>query len=510
MAQSFLHEFEDREDEFEVRDQFVHHPNLESDTVRYREFQLRIARKCLKANTLIVLPTGLGKTYVALLTAAELLPEKVLLVAPSKPLVLQHYNTFNNCLKGKVVDFLTGDVKPEERKSVWNAHPAIIATPQTVRNDLENDRYSLNHGKLLIFDEAHKAVGDYAYTDLAEQFNSRIVGLTASPGGKRKRIREIMDNLKINQVEARARTDEDVRDWVKEIDVSYRTVELSEGMKQIQGLLQDYLMGKIKKLNELGFLTYKEPEHLSKTDIIKCRKRISQRFKRTKKKYLFGAFHNQATALQAYHVLELLETQGLQPMEDYLQQLEESDGRAKKSFRNDDRIEKVLRKAGEIQGPSHPKLEELESILESQFNEKGSLALVFTQYRKTIGSIQEACDKVEEVTSERFVGQSGEKGLSQDEQAEVLDRFETGRTNLLICTSIAEEGISIPDVDLVVFYEPIPSEIRAIQRRGRTGRTSIGKVEILITRDSRDEAYLHAQREREKKMNEIVGWLKER
>ena len=49
-------------------------------------------------------------------------------------------------------------------------------------------------------------------------------------------------------------------------------------------------------------------------------------------------------------------------------------------------------------------------------------------------------------------------------------------TSSLVATSIAEEGLDIPEVDLVVFYEPIPSEIRYIQRRGRTGRKTAGNV----------------------------------
>ncbi len=110
----------------------------------------------------------------------------------------------------------------------------------------------------------------------------------------------------------------------------------------------------------------------------------------------------------------------------------------------------------------------------------------------------------------RFVGQSSrtDKGLKQQEQKEILDQFRTGEHNILVASSVAEEGLDIPAVDLVVFYEPIPSEIRSIQRRGRTGRSEVGRVVILIAKDSRDEAYLWAERSREKKMQRIVKWLR--
>lgn len=511
MKQRFLDEFleegfedEALETEFETQDGFVNHPNLKPESIKPREFQLNIAENSLKNNTLVVLPTGLGKTYIALLVTAKFLPKRVLFLAPSKPLVLQHFHSCERCLKTKI-NFLTGEIRPKERESIWKTFPVLVSTPQTVRNDLENERYRINERKLLIFDEAHKAVGDYSYVKIAEKFRNRILGLTASPGGKKKKIKEVLENLKIENIEARSKVDKDVRDYIKKTEVSYKPVNLNKEMLELKGLLEEYLVEKIEKLNKLGFLTYKKPEHISKTDIIRCRKRISKRFKQSRKKYLFGAFHNQGLALQAYHTLELLESQGVNPMVEYFEQ---ENGKAKKSFKKDKRVREVLQKANNTEEISHPKLKKLKEILQKQFKKEDSLVLVFTQYRKTIDSIQKICDEINEVRGERLVGQSGEKGLTQDEQKEILERFESGDINLLISTSIGEEGISIPNVDLVVFYEPIPSEIRAIQRRGRTGRTSIGKVEILITKDSRDEAYLHAEKAREEKMKKIVGWLK--
>jgi ERCC4-related helicase len=80
---------------------------------------------------------------------------------------------------------------------------------------------------------------------------------------------------------------------------------------------------------------------------------------------------------------------------------------------------------------------------------------------------------MEGVRAERFVGQASklrDRGLTQDEQASLIEDLRKGYVNTLCCTSIAVAGLDIPEVDLVVFYEPIPSEIRYIQRRGRTGR----------------------------------------
>jgi len=80
-------------------------------------------------------------------------------------------------------------------------------------------------------------------------------------------------------------------------------------------------------------------------------------------------------------------------------------------------------------------------------------------------------------------------GLSQKEQKKIIEEFSAGEINVLVATSIAEEGLDIPEVNSVVFYEPIASAIRSIQRRGRTARLSKGKLIMLITKDTKDEAY---------------------
>jgi len=98
--------------------------------------------------------------------------------------------------------------------------------------------------------------------------------------------------------------------------------------------------------------------------------------------------------------------------------------------------------------------------------------------------------------------------MSQEEQSTVLESFRNGEFDVLVATSIAEEGLDIPEVDLVVFYEPIPSEIRYIQRRGRTGRKSAGSVVILAAKDTIDERYLYASKRRTEKMKEILSSIR--
>jgi Fanconi anemia group M protein len=164
-------------------------------------------------------------------------------------------------------------------------------------------------------------------------------------------------------------------------------------------------------------------------------------------------------------------------------------------------------------GSSHPKEDKLVEAVKSQMSKNpNSLIIIFSQFRDTISILIQRLNR-EGYQPVRFVGQAhrkGDAGLSQKEQAEILDRFRRREFNIMVASSVAEEGLDIPAVDLVVFYEPVPSEIRTIQRRGRTGRSEVGMVTVLVTEDSRDEAFLYAEIAREKKMRKIVRKMGQR
>lgn len=87
--------------------------------------------------------------------------------------------------------------------------------------------------------------------------------------------------------------------------------------------------------------------------------------------------------------------------------------------------------------------------------------------------------------------------------------FSSGKTNVLCATSIGEEGLDIPEVNIVIFYEPVPSAIRTIQRGGRTARLIDGKIIMLITRKTRDEAYFYISKAKEKKMHSAISSIKD-
>ena len=500
---------------FNVTDGYIEHPLIKQRTVSHRLFQHSISEKAFGKNTLVVLPTGLGKTIIALLVSAETLYRtsgKVIFTAPTRPLVEQHLETFGTLMaEGVKMGFMVGSISPKKRCNIYRESDIIFSTPQCLANDFEKERYSTGETTLLIVDEAHRTVGNYAYVHICERMEAPILGLTASPGGKKEKINEVIANLRTELIEARTRNDPDVKRYIKDIDIEWIKVQLNDEMRAIQAILEEYLFTTLKKLQKIGILCHKKTNRISKTELLGARELISMRFRKNRG-VMFGAIHNQSLAVYAFHCLETLETQGVQQLQDYLERMEEDGKKAKsrKAFLRDKRIQEVLELSRRFSKISHPKLKHIREIIAGEVKRNPrSRIIIFTQLRDTIPTIIAELEK-DDIDLRRFVGQAKRPdgaGLKQKEQKEILDDFRNKQFNVLIATSVAEEGLDIPDVDTVIFYEPIPSEIRTIQRRGRTGRSSIGKVKVLITTSTRDEAYLWAEVQREKKMRGIIRWM---
>ncbi len=509
-----------------VAERLVEHPLLRKGEIRALPFQLDLARIGLDEDLLVVLPTGLGKTVIAALIAAEILRRsqgKVLFLAPTRPLVQQHADFFGRWLVPLRSARFTGTVRRPVREGSWETADLVFATPEIVQNDLVADRYHLSDVALIIFDEAHHAVGKYVYVPIAARYaaerpvGGRVLALTASPGGKDERIEEVVGALRVTRIEARTRDDPGVQEYVQPVEVDYRWVELPPAAVRIQELLTTAAHATARKLQKMGYLRKKPITSLSVKDLIALRAEIFARPGPMVRR--FGPLFHQLVLLHLHHAQERLETQGLGPFLQYLDRLQSKE----KPSRGDLAVLKlpeVVQARSEAQAflatsrePSHPKLDALTELVRETLaapRDHPPRVLVFAQYRDTIQTIQSSLE-LQGWTTGRFVGQAtrdaDDRGMSQKEQAQVLGAFRAGRFPILVASSVAEEGLDVPDVDLVVFFESVPSEIRAIQRRGRTGRTSLGRVVVLLTRATRDVRYQIAEARREKAMHRIVRRL---
>jgi ERCC4-related helicase len=464
-----------------------------------------------------VLPTGLGKTIIAAMVAAARLAQypgsKVLFLAPTRPLSVQHHRTFSGILNIEDMIVLTGMDAVIKRKDLWENNRIIFATPQTIENDI-NRGLELKDVSLIIVDECHRTVGNYSYVHIAEEYmkkaaNPLILGLTASPSSDSETVKEICKNLFIEQVEARTEDDADVAPYIQQVRTEWVKVDLPEEFRKAQKLLADVLRDDLKELKNKGYLESASVEKINRRTLLELQGKIREDITAGEDVFLYASLA--ASAIKVSHALELLETQGIWALDSYLTRLRKQQSKAIKRLFSDVRMNYLSDLVREMKaaGIDHPKLTELVRIVSAHKDEK---VLIFTQYRDTVDRIIEKLNEAD-ILAREFVGQAtkdGKKGMSQKEQVEALENFKAGKYTALCATSVAEEGIDIPKVDVVMFYEPIPSEIRSIQRRGRTGRSAAGRVYVLMAKGTRDEAYYWASVHKERKMKTLVKNLGDR
>jgi Fanconi anemia group M protein len=481
-----------------------------------RLYQETILATCASANTIVVLPTGLGKTAIAVLLAIHRLnsypSSKVLFLAPTRPLVLQHHSTFTELTSFAQEDYavFTGHVRPDIRGEQWKSAKIIFSTPQGLENDIINKIISLSDVSLIIFDEAHRASGDYSYVFIAKKYveqasYARILALTASPGGTTEEILDVMKSLYIEKVEVRTEEDPDVKGYMQEVHTEWMSVPLPSRFLQIIQYLRTAFNSKLEELRRDNII---RTTQLSKTQILALQRELSSRIAQGEKDFsLMRGLSLTAEAMKLSHAIELAESQGTYALNEYLDKLTQQAATTKvKAVQNlvkdqSFRSAKILAEQLQTEGIEHPKLAILISIVKKELTEEKRKIIIFNQYRDQAETISKALTK-EGITSTVFVGQQKKKnyGLSQKEQKKILDSFARGEFSCLIATSVAEEGLDIPKIDAVIFYEPIPSAIRTVQRRGRTGRLEKGTVYVLIAKGTRDEAYRWSSAYKERAM----------
>ncbi|PAV10773.1 Hef nuclease [Methanosarcina spelaei] len=496
---------------------FMKHPLIKPDTVEQRLYQLNLAGKALEGSSLVVLPTGLGKTIIALFVIVSRLQRfggKVLILSPTKPLVEQHASFFKNVMalpEEEVLTF-TGSIAPAEREKLWAQGKVIVSTPQVIENDLLTKRISLEDVSHITFDEAHRAVGNYAYTFIAEKYfesakNPHVLGITASPGSSDEKISEVCQALHVENVSVKTEKDRDVRPYVQEKEIEWFQVHLPSEMAEIRGHLEKIFDDRLGTIRGLGF-SPGSGKYVSKKDLLLFQKKLQGEIRVGGDPAVFTAISVLAEMVKVNHAVEMVETQGLGPLRKYLEKLDaeassSSASKASKRLMDDLYMRKTLYRVKECE-VEHPKLELARKLVFEQLKgSPDSRVIVFTNYRDTAEIVVNALSGVPGIVPIRFVGQASrrkDKGLTQKQQVEVLDKFRAGEYNVLVATSVAEEGLDIPSTDLVLFYEPIPSEIRSIQRKGRTGRQHKGRVIILVTKGTRDEAYYWSSKSKEKRM----------
>lgn len=465
-------------------------------SVEKRDYQVSLANTALETNTLVVLPTGLGKTTIALLIIAETLTKSkkgCLFLAPTRILVHQHYTSLQNFLDIVDISMVTGESIESKRGEAWD-NSVICATPQITLNDLERGIIKPQDFSLVIFDEAHRAIGDYAYVGIAnllKEHNPRIVGMTATIPSDKEKANEIVNNLGIKKVAMKDETSDDVRPYVQETKVEWVHVELPAVLKQIRSRIVAALEARMRELVQKGVIRNIKA---SRSELIRAMDYVFQVNR--------GAAKALYTAIRISHALNSLDTQGVTSFLKFCERLEAKRGIGIKELLLDPNFKAAyeLARAAASANIEHPKVDKLKEMLSGV---EGKI-LVFTSYRDSV-EVLHAKLKEAGFSVGYLIGKAGERGLKQGEQVETVNKFREGEYSILVATQVGEEGLDISECNLVVFYDNVPSAIRFVQRKGRTGRRAPGRVVVLVTKDTLDEAYYWISKRKVKESKRMVG-----
>lgn len=552
-----------------------------------RDYQLAMTETALNYNTLVSLPTGLGKTHIAAVVMYNYYRwfanggGKIIFLAPTLPLVNQQVEA---CYKivgmpGHDTAVMTGKIKAETRKGLWQTKRVFYCTPQTVQKDLinacgcsnnrddaeekggDNKNNSIDNvdyetsrafSKVvcLVLDEAHKATGDYAYTHVIELLEKgacakfRIVGLSATPGTSIKAIQGVIETLRSVKIEARTDEDPTVAPYIHTKRVEFVICEQNNWQREIERMISAIVNPLLENLRERNVLHTYGNATLTSYSIFKAKETYIKNCGGS------GSAHGGIVSIfLAAHTLVQLRNdchQSLGVVKQKLLRLKNYPNRGAistivKSSEFDALLAKVIEVTGgggaangnsEVVRPAKmdPKLRKLCSLLEHHFEREkachnSSRVIVFAQFRDSVNEIVKCLEHLKPlIRSRHFIGQNKGAGttskttkkkknardentnikdhtdvlpslderlggMKQAEQYKAIKDFRNNVFNVLVCTSIGEEGLDIGDVDLIINYDVLRSPIRTIQRAGRTGRKRDGRVVSLITEGQEEQTH---------------------
>uniref|UniRef100_A0A4X2KQY8 ATP-dependent RNA helicase FANCM n=1 Tax=Vombatus ursinus TaxID=29139 RepID=A0A4X2KQY8_VOMUR len=510
-----------------------------------REYQLRISEAALFCNTLVCLPTGLGKTFIAAVVMYNFYrwfpAGKVVFMAPTKPLVAQQIEACSRVMgiPQRHMAEMTGSTQAFIRKEIWHNKRVLFLTPQVMINDLCRGACPAVKIKCLVIDEAHKALGNYAYCQVVRELvkytkHFRILALSATPGSDTKAVQQVVSNLLIGQIELRSEDSSDILPFTHERQIEKLVVPLGEELVTIQNTYIQVLEAFANRLIRVKVLMRQDIPNLTKFQIILAR----DLFRKNSSPHILGGQQgiiegDFAICISLYHGYELLQQMGMRSLYIFLCGI--MDGtkgmtRTKNELSRNEQFMKLFEQLGNMFSDwnttsgivdgnpnqsghndkkfiySHPKLKKLEEVVVEHFrtwkdqntSEKkcDTRVMIFSSFRDSVQEIAEMLQYQPTVRVMTFVGHaSGKstKGLTQKEQLEVVKQFRDGGYNTLVSTCVGEEGLDIGEVDLIICFDAQKSPVRLVQRMGRTGRKRQGRIVVILTEGKEECAYNRSQ-----------------
>jgi ERCC4-related helicase len=493
---------------------------LYPSNVPRRDYQFEISKICFQHNTLVCLPTGTGKTFIAAVVMMNFhrwYPTgKIIFVAHMRTLVQQQINacsSFTQIPSSRIIE-LTGATAPSStRTNCWQEKSIIFATPQVVQHDIELNRLDPTQIVLLIVDEAHHAHGRFAFSQVVRLIAERsaqfrVVALTATPGNNVRAIQSVIFNLMISRIIFKDDTDPEVSKYQHSTSIERISVPLAAEESALLTFLGKCMEIFAQPLHLKGHLPGSDPKFLSKGRVWFA---MDQFKKAAGGKKDFFTYMNMFTVLHSLAGMqEKLARYGAASLNDALKDYVKRarDTEAKRKLVDEPAFQQLIRMAERAKTHTHPKLAKLSLILQDFFTHTPeSRAMVFTEFRATAYEVSEHINKIDCVKSSVFIGKADTRqnaGLDDSLQHQVVSLFRKGKINCIVATSVGEEGLDIGEVDLIVCYDTGSSPLKIVQRMGRTGRKRCGRVVFLMSEGFEEKGLEKAQNSRTSIRNRLT------
>lgn len=478
--------------------------------VPLRDYQFHITQTALFQNTLVALPTGLGKTLIAAVVMFNYFrwfPEgKIVFAAPSRPLVMQQIEACHNIVgipQEWTVD-MTGQISPPKRAHLWKKKRVFFVTPQVLEKDIHSGKCLVKYLVCLVIDEAHRAMGNYSYCEAVRELMAvpvqlRILALTATPGSKQQTVQDVIDNLHISKLEHRSETDHDVVSYVHDRKIELIQVPMGQDAVEINNKFLEVIRPIVARLTSIGAIQNRDYRTLSPCVLLEMREKFRQGHMQDLSHINHGDVEGYfGVLITLYYIHKLLSSHGIRPAFEMLERKLKQGFFAKYMSKNEDILKsRQLMQQSLSHGASSPKLSKMLEVLLEHFktnDPQNSRVIIFSNYRESVRDIMVALGGTgDQVRATEFIGQSSGKamkGQSQKVQQAVLKKFRSGAYNVIVATSIGEEGLDIMEVDLVISFDANISPLRMIQRMGRTGRKHDGRVVVLACEGAELKGYL--------------------
>lgn len=464
----------------------------ENKKLEWRKYALDLINGLNSGNTGLIADTGTGKTIMAFL-AFKALGLRTLFLTPTVILTDQHADLYKK-VSGQEALVINGTKKKRD----WNQGQLIIATPHVFIADRAKGFINEKDFDLLVVDEMHKAEGQYPYVPIAKLFiakSKKILCLSASPGATYEEISD-MENIY------------NIKTWITaEIDkpvTKHRLVktELSPELKEAEIYLKAEYLVTLKKLSKLFEDNKKEiivPIDEENPFLIQeANDRLGKIIDNLGKPEFYEAKFLFSRQYKIAYSFRLLMTEGYFSFLNYVEEsLANDNSKAAKTILSDNGFKKLywmIKKVSKI----HPKEEALWDLMK-EMDWKNKSCLVFVS-SKRLASYLAACFNKLGYKADTLLGG---RGKSVKKQAQVIEAFSKHEIKIIFATSVVEEGLSLPEIDVVVHYNQPMTEISRLQRGGRTGRFYEGLVVFLIMNVSYENALYYATLSRLKKMKAI-------